>query len=50
MFLATPTEVARLEAINQRLRELTKQLEDKISILYYVVRNVVIIKYAPIAQ
>ena len=24
MFLATPTEVARLEAINQRLRELTK--------------------------
>ncbi len=34
MFLATPTEVARLEAINQRLRELTKQLEDKISTLY----------------
>ena len=34
MFLATPTEVARLEDINQRLRELTKQLEDKISTLY----------------
>ena len=34
LFLATPTEVARLEAINQRLRELTKQLEDKISTLY----------------
>ena len=34
MFLATPTEVARLEEINQRLRGLTKQLEDKISTLY----------------
>ena len=34
MFLATPTEVARLEEVNQRLRELTKQLEDKISTLY----------------
>ena len=34
MFLATPTEVARLEDINQRLRELTQQLEDKISTLY----------------
>ena len=34
MFLATPTEVARLEDINQSLRELTKQLEDKISTLY----------------
>ena len=34
MFLATPTEVARLEDINQCLRELTKQLEDKISTLY----------------
>ena len=34
MFLVTPTEVARLEEINQRLRELTKQLEDKISTLY----------------
>ena len=34
MFLATPTEVARLEEVNQRLRGLTKQLEDKISTLY----------------
>lgn len=34
MFLATPTEVARLAEINKRLRGLTKQLEDKISILY----------------
>ena len=34
MFLVTPTEVSRLEDINQRLRELTKQLEEKISILY----------------
>ena len=34
MFLATPTEVSRLEDINQRLRELTKQLEDKILTLY----------------
>lgn len=34
MFLATPTEVARLAEINKRLRGLTKQLEDKISTLY----------------
>ena len=34
LFLATPTEVARLEEINQQLRKLTKQLEDKISTLY----------------
>ena len=34
MFLATPIEVARLEEINQYLRDLTKQLEDKISTLY----------------
>lgn len=34
LFLATPTEVARLEEINQQLRELTKQLEDKLSTLY----------------
>ena len=34
MFLATPIEVAQLEEINQYLRDLTKQLEDKISTLY----------------
>lgn len=34
MFLATPIEVARLDEINQHLRELTKNLEDQISTLY----------------